>query len=296
MFTPSSLVSVQPNNSLERCFALTCLLLGLGVVTAAIGTISASMNQLRHLNSDIATQRDFLQRFLTERRVSLDTQARIFAFVKLDRYKKSRVREQDIRIFHNLPQSLKARLRWEIYRTGLLSHPLFFHIGSLDTQLAMELCTESLRERALLSGQECFRFAMKSESMMLVSLGTLDYFAGPEIGSNAIMVSKNTWMCEMVLWIMWFHRGHLVAKEAVELVELDASEFHRMIKHRGKSFRHCRAYAERYVDLLLKSISDHGLSSLTDLYGDMDDLRDLVHEASTSPVANIAFKGFLQDA
>eukprot|EP00747_Dinoflagellata_sp_TGD_P123480 gnl/TRDRNA2_/TRDRNA2_173824_c0_seq6.p1 gnl/TRDRNA2_/TRDRNA2_173824_c0~~gnl/TRDRNA2_/TRDRNA2_173824_c0_seq6.p1 ORF type:complete len:184 (-),score=24.16 gnl/TRDRNA2_/TRDRNA2_173824_c0_seq6:21-572(-) len=158
----------------------------------------------------------------------------------------------------------------------------FFHIADSDETFAQQICTDSLRERAIVVGQECFHFATKSEKMIFVNMGVLDYFVGPESCGTPIQIGKGAWLCEMVLWMEWFHRGNLMTQSAVELIDLDAADFHRKIKHRGPSFRLCREYAERYMELLFKSISGQGLSTLTDLYGEADALRDLVYEASAA--------------
>eukprot|EP00747_Dinoflagellata_sp_TGD_P123475 gnl/TRDRNA2_/TRDRNA2_173824_c0_seq1.p1 gnl/TRDRNA2_/TRDRNA2_173824_c0~~gnl/TRDRNA2_/TRDRNA2_173824_c0_seq1.p1 ORF type:complete len:187 (-),score=20.73 gnl/TRDRNA2_/TRDRNA2_173824_c0_seq1:119-679(-) len=164
----------------------------------------------------------------------------------------------------------------------------FFHIADSDETFAQQICTDSLRERAIVVGQECFHFATKSEKMIFVYTGDLDYFVGPESCGTPIHVGKGACLCEMVLWMEWFYRGNLMTQTAVELIELDAADFHRKIKQRGSSFRLCREYAERYMELLLKSISSRGLSILTDIYGDSDALSDLTYEAAAA--SNIAGK------
>eukprot|EP00747_Dinoflagellata_sp_TGD_P128085 gnl/TRDRNA2_/TRDRNA2_174481_c0_seq2.p2 gnl/TRDRNA2_/TRDRNA2_174481_c0~~gnl/TRDRNA2_/TRDRNA2_174481_c0_seq2.p2 ORF type:complete len:113 (-),score=17.88 gnl/TRDRNA2_/TRDRNA2_174481_c0_seq2:70-408(-) len=88
-------------------------------------------------------------------------------------------------------------------------------------------------------------------------------------------------MCEMALWMAWHHRGKLVAQSQVELLELDVPAFHAIIKHRKIVFRHCLAYAENYMAVLLRTITQKGLFVLNDLYGEEDALAECVNRAHT---------------
>jgi len=94
-------------------------------------------------------------------------------------------------------------------------------------------------------------------------------------------VTSPDWICEMVLWMHWFHRGRLVAKASTELIELDAPQFHKLILHHSASFRLCRTYALLYMELLQKNIGLHGLSAFTDLCGNPDDIIEMLRKVVT---------------
>eukprot|EP00747_Dinoflagellata_sp_TGD_P046054 gnl/TRDRNA2_/TRDRNA2_144209_c4_seq1.p1 gnl/TRDRNA2_/TRDRNA2_144209_c4~~gnl/TRDRNA2_/TRDRNA2_144209_c4_seq1.p1 ORF type:complete len:222 (+),score=17.15 gnl/TRDRNA2_/TRDRNA2_144209_c4_seq1:100-666(+) len=141
-----------------------------------------------------------------------------------------------------------------MYSEALISHPMFFHISATDRQFAVDICNFALQERALPMGQDCFHFGVKSEKMMCVTEGSLEYFVGPEDSGHGVPLNRGAWLCEMVLWMVWYHRGELRTQSPVDLLELDAALFHEKVKHRRASFRFCLAYAENYMEILFKAL------------------------------------------
>eukprot|EP00747_Dinoflagellata_sp_TGD_P139936 gnl/TRDRNA2_/TRDRNA2_175952_c13_seq30.p1 gnl/TRDRNA2_/TRDRNA2_175952_c13~~gnl/TRDRNA2_/TRDRNA2_175952_c13_seq30.p1 ORF type:complete len:394 (+),score=28.92 gnl/TRDRNA2_/TRDRNA2_175952_c13_seq30:178-1182(+) len=283
LFTPASIVQgVFPCNNFERIYAIVFLVLGLGMFMSLIGNISSNWTLLRHLKQDIHQQKKLLQRFFHERNISRQTQQRITFFVQHTRLQKPRIHEEQIKLFQGLPMSLKKILRWEMYQASLLSHPLFFAHQDQDVQLLRDICSKHLREKRLLHHQDRFCFGEMASEMMFVTSGHLQYFLGPLTDGTPVLVESTTFVCEMVLWIKWFHRGKLLSQESVELLELNGSDFHSMIKHRAASFRRYRTYGQLYVEALLREICETGLETLTDLYGSPDLLRELAYQASNA--------------
>eukprot|EP00747_Dinoflagellata_sp_TGD_P224075 gnl/TRDRNA2_/TRDRNA2_96171_c1_seq1.p1 gnl/TRDRNA2_/TRDRNA2_96171_c1~~gnl/TRDRNA2_/TRDRNA2_96171_c1_seq1.p1 ORF type:complete len:148 (-),score=9.69 gnl/TRDRNA2_/TRDRNA2_96171_c1_seq1:56-436(-) len=113
---------------------------------------------------------------------------------------------------------------------------------------------------------------------------------GPDDNHVPIVMEAHGWLCEMSLWMAWFNRGKAVAdhSEGAHLVELDSSLFANIVKHRGTSLYYCQQYAKGYVSKIHEAISKRGLSCLTDLYGEEEDIRELAATSFTPPQHGIS--------
>eukprot|EP00747_Dinoflagellata_sp_TGD_P008412 gnl/TRDRNA2_/TRDRNA2_118036_c0_seq1.p3 gnl/TRDRNA2_/TRDRNA2_118036_c0~~gnl/TRDRNA2_/TRDRNA2_118036_c0_seq1.p3 ORF type:complete len:116 (+),score=13.26 gnl/TRDRNA2_/TRDRNA2_118036_c0_seq1:2-349(+) len=89
----------------------------------------------------------------------------------------------------------------------------------------------------------------------------------------------------MSLWMEWFNRGKAVAlaEQGADVVEVDASKFHSIVKNHATSFYFCQQYAKQYVSKILEAISKRGLSCLTDLYGELEQTRDMAAASFVPP-------------
>eukprot|EP00747_Dinoflagellata_sp_TGD_P008516 gnl/TRDRNA2_/TRDRNA2_118144_c1_seq1.p1 gnl/TRDRNA2_/TRDRNA2_118144_c1~~gnl/TRDRNA2_/TRDRNA2_118144_c1_seq1.p1 ORF type:complete len:436 (+),score=76.53 gnl/TRDRNA2_/TRDRNA2_118144_c1_seq1:3-1310(+) len=301
-FTPATM-EVQPKNIRERLYNVVVLIIGLSVFSSFLSSITAAATHLRYVSQQRAIREGTIRRFLAEHKVSMELSSSISFFLREQRrVRTTRLHEQDLDELSDLPDALRVKLRSEIYAPPVLPHPFFFHLNNAHRSCMGDVCNRAMKEVTALAGNDVFYFGMKGRKMLFVIHGELDYVyvasatddaaivaddANEGVGttSTSLMqehstkLSKDQWAVEMVLWMSWMHRGRLTPHTEVDLMELDAQQFHSVIKQWETAFAHCRAYARVYVERMLKSCRENG-SQLTDLWGSRaDDLQDLAQDA-----------------
>merc|ERR1719456_1153372 len=80
-FTPSSM-HVQPQNMLERIFAITVVIFGLVGFSYLVGSITGSLTELRRMKEEAVKQFWNLRRFLKRAHVSTSLRIRIEKYVE----------------------------------------------------------------------------------------------------------------------------------------------------------------------------------------------------------------------
>merc|ERR1719478_572909 len=80
-FTPASM-HVQPQNMLERTFAVTIVVFGLVGFSYLVGSITGSLTELRRMNEDAAKQFWNLRRFLKKSQVQMPLRIRIEKYLE----------------------------------------------------------------------------------------------------------------------------------------------------------------------------------------------------------------------
>ena len=125
----------------------------------------------------------------------------------------------------------------------------------------------------MVSGEEAFTFGMEASKMYFVVSGSCDYFAGRGITKSATdHVVSGTWLCEMVLWMCWHHRGRLEATEGCDCVLIDTDRLRQVVQLRPVVLRDFRSYATKYA----AEMQAHEPRQVTDLFGGFERVQELV--------------------
>lgn len=258
-FTPATM-HVQPQNTVERTFAIAVLLFALVSFSSFVSSITNLMNHLRNLKSE--ENRQFLQLdgYLKECNISTLLGVRIRHYLEHITQKKGGMREEDVELLERLSQPLQMELRYEVHYPLLSKHPFFLCFAHTNQAVMQRVCSEALQLVNLSAGDSLFTTADAATSMYFVSNGVLIYTL--QQTKQPETVKLGMWFCEAALWTPWEHRGHMRALVEASLTQLEVEKFHKILKTNRSALRFPAAYAMEVVQTLcdLPSAAD-----LTDL-------------------------------
>merc|ERR1719221_2458865 len=135
-----------------------------------------------------------------------------------------------------------------------------------------------MSEVSLSCGQELFIFGAKGTNMFFLMTAGATYYAGVS-GGKGQALQGGEYICEMVLWMSWEHRGLLAAGSPCEIITVD-SELFGIFASQSNAFISCRQYARLYLQRLLADVGEHrDTKLLSDLWGDFDVKQDISQRA-----------------
>jgi len=276
-FTPSSM-EVVPRNANERIFAISVIVLALIVCSSFVSKITQVSAALRDRNAEMWLQQDRLAKYIADNRVSLELGNRIHSFARKHRstVAKKRVHEKDISVILIMPETMRVELHCEVFSPVLMPHPFFQQWLDVDMHGVSNICHSAMSEISLSTGQELFTFGTKGAKMYFLIGGEMTYCRGAG-GGEGQALQEGDHICEMVLWILWVHRGFLSAKIKGEFVALDAELFGKCARQ-SAVFSPCREYAKLYLERLVADV-DEDNASMSDLWGSFDMKLDIAQQA-----------------
>jgi len=263
-FTPASM-EIFPTNAMERVYTIVIIMLGLLAFSTLISTITATMNRLSQITIAGRGQEHLCRRFIAERRLSVDLGVRILSYVKRGRLVlKPRLLESEIVALKTMPGNTLRQLHEEIFEPVLAVHPLFRQLLQQNRMVFSAICDQAITESAMQMGEEIFRPGMKGHSMYFITAGQLNYEFSHR-PHTSLPVGSPEWLCEIVLWSSWEHRGRLsVVSHAAETIILHAESFHSVVLH-SASRAVLRYYARLYAKRVLIEFTD--MTQLNDVWG-----------------------------
>jgi len=291
-FTPASM-EVFPTNLWERVYANMMLMAGLGAFSSLLSSITAAMTHLRQLNAEQVKEDADLRRYLQERYISQELANRILAFLKQIRRnsRRRRLTERGVKVLAALPDGLLMKLHWEAWEPVVLPSPIFYSLHMVNQTGLTEICHRTMSEKQFTAGHEVFEFGQVATRMYFVGNGVLDYIPGKLTEANPLTenfsLEEGSWISEMALWMMWHHKGTLMARRPCEVLELDVELFQTHVSSRRAFFYHSRAYARLFVDRLHSEImaakqAGSPEDAPNDLWGNPESLQDMICQAMES--------------
>merc|ERR1712032_742144 len=174
---------------------------------------------------------------------------RIKRFMKIHyNSRKSRIHEEDINFFRNLPVNLKIELHQEIYMPVITAHPLFVLVSRLDYKSTLELCHLAMSQTYIIATQDVFVEDELATQMFFIVKGRLQYYPKKARCHASVPVAQSAWVAEPVLWTEWMHRGRLMATLASEVAALDPLKFQALTLERLKLVAALREYAGLFAE------------------------------------------------
>eukprot|EP00439_Symbiodinium_sp_Y106_P010223 s8059_g1.t1 len=271
-FTPASM-EVVPANEYERFFTVCMILCGMLIFSSFVSAITSAMNQLRNLNSWRHEQESLLRRYLQENEVSPSLTARIHnCLQKALQRSRRRVHVDEIRIFQQLPLSLKFELTSEIYSPTLGRHPFFNFCHSCLPSESRKIYSNGVSQKYLVMSQELLTTGEAGKHMYFLQTGTLNYKQEnePEYRTKA----EQLWLVEAALWLKWIHVGTAESLTHCELLGLDVGKVQDVLKDEATVATYARKFWKYFSE-------NPGL--LSDVWmGDPDDDESPHHWAASA--------------
>lgn len=267
-FTPGSM-NVQPQNTLERAFAIAVLIFGLVLFSSFVSNITASMTQLRSMSEDSSKEFWLLRRFLRQRSVPSQLSFRILRFLEHASVTQTgMVQEGNVKLLALLSNQLHNELQMVVQFSVLMLHPLFAKLGEMSSHTVQQLTVNVLSRQYFAASDLVFKLGSRATSMYIVDDGQLSY-ARVGITDSVTHNSthgRNTWLSEPALWTSWNHIGSAVARQNCALVSINANAFASELQNDGICWRLVAQYAGEYLhwmnSLQCRELSDIGGSSL----------------------------------
>ncbi|CAK9016098.1 Protein ZINC INDUCED FACILITATOR-LIKE 1 [Durusdinium trenchii] len=139
----------------ERTFTVCVIVSAMVIFSSFISAITNAMTQLRNLNKEKIEQFSLLRKYLTQCNVSGGLLARVLQSMSSAMNKnKRRVHEEDIKVLHLLPLSLRQDMNQEVYSPHFVVHPFFSVCASCFDTYVRKLYSAGLRTKFVPSNQE----------------------------------------------------------------------------------------------------------------------------------------------
>jgi len=245
-FTPASM-EVFPSNLYERIFSISIIFLSVLLLSSVVGSVTSLVTRMRMQNMDKVKEQETVREYLTQKRISLELEYRIFNFINTNKKARMPLKESDITLFKAMPVQLRMDLRCEVFLPPLQTHALFHRVICIDSVSASVLCDTAMAEVYMDRNQELYSVGQTGHSMYFIKSGRLEYSA--HRGSYKEVLEGVRWFCEVVLWIKWELRGTIVGLSKSELVSLSSSHF-RDLAHRLYLFSVLKEYAKQFLESL----------------------------------------------
>eukprot|EP00931_Biecheleriopsis_adriatica_P010690 TRINITY_DN111762_c0_g1_i1.p1 TRINITY_DN111762_c0_g1~~TRINITY_DN111762_c0_g1_i1.p1 ORF type:complete len:764 (-),score=119.84 TRINITY_DN111762_c0_g1_i1:60-2267(-) len=264
-FTPASM-DVSAVNTLERVFSISILFISLVSLSSIIGSVSASMTQLRGLKGDTTKQFWMLRRYLRERQVERNLRDRILRYVESQTEDTNKSTPPGkVALLSVLSEPLKRELATAMFEPTLREHPLFGYLSGNMPKILERIC-ENIKTLRYAEDDIVFRNNEEAVQFYVVKSGIFDYTLSGMAHPREPPLKKKEWIGEMALWTMWRHCGDYVARESGELLLVDPKGFSSAMRLHPRSWHFGRTYGAK----ILKYTNSLGQSRLTDLTFDTD--------------------------
>jgi len=251
-FTPASM-HVQPQNLVERGFAIMIVVFALVGFSYLVGSITGSLTQLRSLQEDEAKQFWNLRRYLKKFKVPPDLAHRIKKYLEHAWTQKVDDVSSDIKLFSLLSEQLHSELKCAMSVPHLKVHPLLEHLNSVSSVTMHRLANDGISRKTLASNDCCFIAGETATHMYVVVSGRLVYtkFDSKGNAQREYVDHAEDWIAEPVLWTPhWVHMGGLIAiTETVLLVVADV-KFMEKVRLNPQAFNIAKEYAVQFIDWL----------------------------------------------
>jgi len=249
-FTPSSM-DVQPQNALERMFAITVVIFGLVGFSYLVGSITGSLTELRKMKEDAIKQFWNLRRFLKKQQVPMELRMKILKYLEhawaQDKNSSAGI---NLPILQLLTEQLKNELNMTMNMPHLHVHPLFAYLSSSCSVAMQRIATKALQRKQLGRNESYFNPGEIAEHMSFVVHGALRYTKRQqgEADINERVDADEDWITEPALWTPeWTTLGELVAISVTELLLVSSKDFADAIKRTPQVFDLVSTYAGNFI-------------------------------------------------
>jgi len=258
-FAPGTM-TMQPENSAERSYAILLLVFGMIVFAAFTAALTNKMIRLRDMHGETSKQFWLLRRYLRERSVP---SALVFRILRYTEYacasQEDVIQESSVTILSLLSDQLRAELMYTVSFSSLLTHPLFEEAHA-TSEVAVYSLAEKVLMRKSLASQDClFEEGLETTHMYYIVSGSMSYIMprAPEV-----RVEQDAWLCEHALWVPWSYHGDAMAVTECPVIYVDVHAWGEAIRSDARLWVLMAGYADKFADWL----NEVDLAQLTDYF------------------------------
>ncbi|CAE7650877.1 KCNH2 [Symbiodinium microadriaticum] len=196
-FTPAT-NNVAPANYLERMVAVFVILLAMGVFSSFVSSITSAVNSLRAVRMEQIKQETKIRQFFSERNLSAELFNKVQDVCRKRGLFEIRLKEEEVALLKEIPESLKRRLHEEIFLPLLSIAPFlppWSH--SQEYRFMRKVCHVAMQERSALSSQDVFVLGADCKEMIMVQYGAMGYHAWASQKKRVTL----GWVCSGWRWL-----------------------------------------------------------------------------------------------
>lgn len=225
-FTPASM-HVQPQNTLERTYAILVVLFALVGFAYIVGSITGSIAQLRSLSEQVTKDFWLLRRYLKKNNVPATLSLRIQKFVEHAHARAQRQMTSDqVTLLNTLSRQLREELQCAINLPHMNIHPLFRFLGERSVITMNRVATDCVIRSHLARGDTMFEVDQRCSYMYFIASGRLKYSRLIDEEDVTEFVESEDWISEPVIWTPdWFHVGTALAHSECEVLLISPKSF-----------------------------------------------------------------------
>lgn len=227
-FTPATM-QVQPQNSVERLFAVSAVIFALVGFAYFIGGVTGSLAQMRSLNQKASKEFWLLRRYLRQHAVPRTLSLRIQRFLEHAYRRQSKTMAiSQVGVMSLLSGQLMAELQSAINLPHVKVHPLFKFLSEYSFITMNKLAKEAVGRISMARGDTLFLPEQCATAMYFVGAGRMFYTRvteGFDPASEWVDAGED-WLGEPVLWtVSWHYVGEAMAHTDCELLAVTAENF-----------------------------------------------------------------------
>mmetsp|Transcript_13234 Transcript_13234/g.30162 ORF Transcript_13234/g.30162 Transcript_13234/m.30162 type:complete len:735 (+) Transcript_13234:70-2274(+) len=213
-------MTMQPQNSGERSYAIVVLVFGMICFSAFTAILTNKMMSLRDSGSEQTTQLSLMRRYLRQNNVPNHLVFRILRYSEYAvEHQQCTIHEQSLAILALLSDGLRSELSYHIYFSCILKHPLLQEAHDMSELLIQGLVGTVLTRKSVARADVLFEDGMEATHMYYVISGSLTYSRPQDM--RAIDVRPGDWLCEQALWVPWDHCGTAQATSECAVIHID---------------------------------------------------------------------------
>lgn len=248
-FTPGP-QNIQPQNCLERVFAVFVLLFGLVIFSSFIAGVTQARMQLSKMMSKLDRDLWLLRKFCQQHQISRELTGRMKRYIDLVIVPNfHKLNTADVVLLPKLSAHLRSQLNKELVSQILCIHPFFVQIRTAHDAVMNTVSNSCIENMSLARGDVAFGSGQIARFMLLVSSGILDFIAlGHQ--DNPEQVNKGRWVAEAVLWTKWIHQGQMQASIESTAMLVDSQKLRAELVKNGPVMGFVRKYGAEFIHRL----------------------------------------------
>lgn len=246
-FTPAS-IKVQPENSVERIFAICCLLWAFVSMSTFISGLTSAVMQLRQLSEVKDRQFWLLRAYLMEGSVPTKLSVRITNYCQHAwAMRGKRSQEKSVELLHLLSSSLRMELKVALFAPRLTHHAFFMLIQITAPSTIRSTCDTAVTQCEVTQGDDLFMSGEDALHMFFTQRSEMSY----KIRANKLegeLITSTDWVCEACLWTHWVYRGTLTAVCDSLATAVESVSFGKILTLSPEARPEAMAYAKSFIN------------------------------------------------
>mmetsp|Transcript_46265 Transcript_46265/g.107593 ORF Transcript_46265/g.107593 Transcript_46265/m.107593 type:complete len:797 (+) Transcript_46265:121-2511(+) len=267
--------NMGPFNEREALFAIILRVAGLVFFSSFVGSVTAMIAQARKLMETRWKESMQMRLYFKDNSVKISLSMTILDFLNRKRQKRALLLEHEVSLLKNLPYTMLAELRLQVWGYVLAAHPLFMYLAHTHTPTLKQVCGTAITEKRAQAGEEILHYGMVADAMYFVRIPdprkaveeAVHYFAGIHVAGSkpTDTVLEGGWFGEPALWLAahtkdskahhpWRQHGHALAVKECALVEVHGSRLREIVLEHPMALKCLQSYASEFISSLPRQL------------------------------------------